>query len=302
MIQKKINIKTSTNTTPFLHNGTIGDVWASLPSIKQYCKILNKKAILYLVNGQRGHYYKGAVHPTTDKSGAMVMLNKEMINMMIPLLKAQEYIKDARIWNNEPIERDLNKIRETFVNMPYHALSRWYVYVFPDLACDLSKQYIEVPGTKKDFAKGKIIVARTERYLNLNINYSFLKKYQKDLIFSGTELERKIFNARFKLNIKQIKIKNFLELGQALKQAKGLLSNQTQIFQIAEGLKTPRIVELCSDAPNVEPIGENAFEFYAQDGLEYYFHRLNGTLEEFAKKYIERMKTIKAPLKEQGKL
>jgi hypothetical protein len=290
----KLKKTPDSKTMTFLHEGTIGDVWASLPAIKQCYKMTGKKATLYLVNGQKAHYYEGAIHPTKNKEGSMVMLNMKMIKMMIPLLKAQEYIEDATVWKDEPIQVDLNKIRETFVNMPNHSLSRWYFYVFPDLACDLSKKYIKVPDTEKDFAKGKIIVARTERYQNLTIDYSFLKKYQKDLVFSGTELERIIFNARFGLKLKQIAIKNFLELAQAIKQSKGVLSNQTQIFQIAEGLKTPRIVELCRIAPNVEPIGENAFEFYAQEGLEYYFHKLNGTLDEYKE-------ILKAPLKKQGK-
>lgn len=283
----------SSNTISFLHTGTIGDIWASLPAVKERHRQTGKKAIFYLVNGQAATYYSGATHPTRSDDGnnIMVMLNKKMVDMIIPLLKAQPYIEDAREYNNEPITINLSAIRDTFVNMPYHSLSRWYFYKFPDLACDLSKQYIEVPETKIDFAKNKIIIGRTERYLNTEINYSFLKPHEDKILFAGTELEHGLFCLRFGLNIKRLIINDFLELAQSLKQCKFLLSNQTQIFQISEGLKTPRVVELCSYAPNVEPIGENAFEFYAQNALEYYFHRLNGTLEG----YIKQLKTdIKA--------
>lgn len=281
------------STTSFLHDGSIGDVWASLPAIRENYKKTGKKAILYLTNGQAAFYYEGATHPTRNENNVQVLLNEEIINMMIPLLMAQPYIEDARIHKDEPIDLDLNAIRHTFINMPNGSLARWYFIVYPDLACDLSEKYIFAPETDKDFAKGKIIVSRTERYQNDQIEYSFLKKYEGNLVFSGTKKEYNLFCMNNDLDIPKLQISNFLELAQALKQAKGLLSNQTQIFQIAEGLKTPRVAELCKIAPNVIPVGEKAYDYYAQEGLEYYFHELNGTMPDFAKMMNKR--EIKKP-------
>ena len=260
--------------TNFLHNGSIGDVWASLPAMKAYNLKTGKKVNIYLVNGQKAIYYNGAVHPTVNEKGELVMLNAAAIEMMIPLLKAQPFVNEAKIWEDEPIHIDLNKIRETNVGMPNGCISRWYFYPFPDLACDLSKVWLTVPDSEEDFAKDKIIITRTERYLNININYSFLKKYEEEILFSGTDLEYAIFNARFKLNTKRLIIKDFLQLAQALKQCKFHISNQTQAFQISQGLKIPRIVELCVYAPNVIVVGENAYDFLAQEGLEYYVELL----------------------------
>lgn len=263
--------------TTFLHNGSIGDVWAAIPAMKRYYEYRGRKVMLYLVNGQKAFYYDGATHPTTDpQTGEMVMLNENMINMMIPLLKEQECIYDVKMWSNQPIQIDFNKMRETFVNMPYGDISRWQFYTWPDLACDLSKVWLTIPETNKDFAKNKIIVTRTERYINPQVNYNFLKKYENDILFCGTELEYQIFKLRFNLNIDRLVINNFLELAQALKQCKFHISNQTQAFQLSQGLKIPRIIELCSYAPNVIPYGENAYDFYAQSALEYYVSLLNG--------------------------
>ena len=262
--------------TTFLHSGTIGDVWAAIPAINEYYRKYNKRAILYLKLGQEAFYYEGANHPTMDSKGNNVMLNKKMVEMMIPLLKEQESICDARVWNNEKIHLDLDMFRRTNVGMPSFCLSRWQFYTWPDLACDLSKVWLTVPDSKVDLAKDKIIVTRTERYTNPNINYRFLKKYQKDILFCGTELEYQIFKLRYNLKIKRLKIKNFLELAQALKQCKFHISNQTQSFQLSQGLKIPRILELCKFAPNVIPYGENAYDFFAQEGLEYYVSVLNG--------------------------
>ncbi len=264
-------------TTAFLHQGSIGDCWASIPAMKEYYKKTGKKIILYLASGIKAFYYEGATHPTVGNDGLTnVMLNDQTINMMIPLFKKQACIHDCKIWNKEPINIDLGKIRETFVNMPNHSLSKWYFYVYPDLACDLSKKWLTVPDSKEDLAKGKIIVTRSERYLNPDINYFFLKKYEDDVLFVGTELEYYIFNLRFKLNTKRLIVDNFLELAQAIKQCKVHITNQTQAAQLSEGQKIPRIVELCRFAPNVDFIGENAFEFYAQQALEYYVSVLMG--------------------------
>ncbi len=109
----------------------------------------------------------------------------------------------------------------------------------------------------------------------INYKNSSLIRYEKDILFVGTEIEYHIFRLRQKLNIERLEINNFLELAQALKQCRFHLSNQTQAFQISTGLKIPRIVELCSMAPNVIPYGKNAYDFYAQEALEYYVKLLS---------------------------
>ena len=273
-------------TTNFSHTGSIGDCHASIPAMREHYRKTGKKINLYLTAGIKAEYYDGAVHPTKNENGEQVMLNEAMIKMMIPLYKEQEFINDCKLDEGEKIDIDLGLIRDTFVNMPYGDLRKWYFYIYPDLACDLSKQYIFVPDLDTDIAKGKIVVARSERYRNDRIDYSFLKPYEDDLVFSGTMREYNNFCMQFDLNIRKLNITDFLQLAQILKQSRGLIANQTMITQIAEGLKIPRIVELCSFAPNVYLVGENAYEFYAQQGLEYYFHVLNGTVD----KYFETLK------------
>ena len=45
-------------------------------------------------------------------------------------------------------------------------------------------------------------------------------------------------------------------------------------YQIAEALKIPRILEIFPRMPNIIPMGEDAYDFYAQSALEYYFSLL----------------------------
>lgn len=272
----------------WLHDGSIGDVIASIPAIKEYYDMTGHKSILYLRNNQKAFYYatEGNNHPTKNPdTNDMVMLNEKAIGMLIPLLKEQECFEDVKIFSNQAINVDLNQIRTTNVGMPNFCISRWYFYKFPDLACDLSKQWLNVPDSCIDLAKGKILVTRTERYLNPNISYNFLKKYEKDVVFSGTDVEYVIFKTRYDLDIPKLQINNFLELAQAIKQSKFHISNQTMAFQISQGIKHPRILELCEFAPNVIVIGENAYDFFSQEGLELYVKVLNGETKKRRDKY-----------------
>ena len=274
--------------TNFSHSGSIGDVVASIPAMRQHYLNTGKKVNLYLTKDIEAFYYEGATHPTKNSEGKQVMLNEAMINLMIPLFKGQDFINECKLDEGENIEVDLGMFRETFVNMPYGDLRRWYFHVFPDTTCDLSKQYIFVEDLDKDIAKGKIVIARSERYRNERIDYSFLKPYEDDLVFSGTMREYNNFCMQFDLNIRKLNVENFYQLAQILKQSKGLVANQTMITQIAEGLKIPRVVELCAFAPNVFPIGEKAFDFYNQIGLEYHFHQLFGD----EKEYLVKLKAV----------
>ena len=263
----------------FLHPGNIGDCWASIPAMREYYNHTGKKIKLYLVSGQNANYYDGAMHPTKDEKGINVMLNDKMIEMMIPLLLKQPFIEEVKIWEQEKWDIDLGMIRDTDVGMPNFSINRWYFYVWADLACDLSEVWLEVPDAEKDFAKGKILITRSERYLNENADYSFLKPYEDDILFAGTMREYNVFCMGFDLNIRKLNVNNFLELAQAIKQCKFHMTNQTQAFQLSEGQKTPRILELCRYAPNCVPIGKKAFDFFNQTALEYYFHKLNGDLD-----------------------
>lgn len=276
----------------FLHSGNAGDTLAALPAMREFYRNTGIKPILYLRKGVPAWYYDGAVHPVKDETGVNVMLNDGMINMLMPLLKAQPFFEDIKVWIDEEVGCDLDQIRETYVGMPNCSINRWYFYVYPDLACDLTKPWLEIPETDKDFAKGKILITRTERYLNSNISYSFLKEYEDDIVFAGTMREYNVFCMNYDLNIRKLTINNFLELAQAVQQCKFHISNQTMAFQMSEGSKHPRILEVCGFAPNVIVNGENAYDFMAQGGLEYYFHKLNGTLGG----YIEK---VKAAQKEQ---
>lgn len=271
-------------TPTFLSSGNAGDSIGAIPAMKEFYNITKIKPILYLREGVEAFYYEGAVHPVKNVDGKSVMLNDKMIEMLIPLFKAQPFLEDVKKWTDEEIGVDLDAIRETNVGMPGLSLNRWFFYVYPDLACDLSVPWLSVLDTERDFAKNKIIITRTERYTNPNIDYSFLKPYEDELIFSGTMREYNNFCMAYDLNVRKLAINNFLDLAQAIQQSRFHITNQTMANQISAGLMHPSILEVCTYAPNCIQIGKDRYDFLAQAALEYYFHKLYGDLPEHAEK------------------
>jgi len=268
----------------FCHSGTIGDVIASLPAIREGVRRAinttgNKdlKARLYLKKDiPYSLPYENAPAPTKNEYGEAVMLSEAIITLMKPLIEAQPYIESVCGYIDEVVDCDLDLIRTEYVAMGRFPIQRNYFLVYPQLACNLAEPWLEVPETDKNFAKGKIIVGRTERYNNNSIKYEFLKEYEEDILFSGTMREYNLFTMKYGLNVRKLKTVNFLELAQAVNQANLTVSNQSMLFQIAEGLKATRLVELFDLAPDVTPFGANGYDFLSQKALEYYVKTLGG--------------------------
>ena len=271
--------------TSVKHLPNLGDQIAVMPAVRKYWEVTGRKIKFMQCINAAGNYYPGAVHPTTTEDGTQVTMNQAMFDMMKPLIEAQPYIHSYVPYSGQPIDLDFDVIRgKTFVNLPHGAIQAWIVYAFPDLAFDLSKSWIELDGDcpeyVKEQVKGKVILNFTERYRNGNIDYFFLKNYSTDLIFAGTEREHWRFCNQWQLAIPRLNINNFLDLGYALREARFLLSNQSMCWNLAESIKSPRILELCQFAQNCQPmVGKDSYGFFHQVGVEYYFRLLyNQTL------------------------
>lgn len=263
----------------FKHFCNPGDLIAALPAMKTYYNETGRKVIVSQQLNVEAQYYPGATHGTTDHTGKMVCMNQAIFDMIKPLITSQEYIADMEEYTGQEVDVDIDVIRKkVFVNLPHGQIQAWTFYAFFDLAYDLSKPWIHLPETDHpiiESVKDKIILNFTERYRNGHINYHFLRKYIHRLIFAGTEREHLLFCNKWKLDIPHLKIANFLELAYAIKNCSFLLSNQSMCWNLAEAMKTPRILELCEYAANCQPfIGEKSYGFYHQGGVEHYFYTL----------------------------
>ena len=108
--------------------------------------------------------------------------------------------------------------------------------------------------------KNRIVLHRTFRHRNQFINYKFLSDY-KNLIFIGTNDEY----LDLKKDVKNLEIyvcKDYLDMARVIKSSKFFIGNQSVAYPMAEAMKVPRILEAEPNFPVVQPIGQNAFDFY----------------------------------------
>lgn len=261
----------------YLHNMPAGDLLSLMPSLKQVYKSSGNKALIYQRLNHAygiGGAYLGAKYSIVDDQGEPVTMNKMVFDAVRPLLLAQEYIADFKEWDGESTDFNFDAIRERPVTTPYGCINRWPMYVWPDMATDLSQGWLTVPVTSDQIAAGKILINRTERYNNILINYSFLKKYRDNVMFVGLPNEHEVFCKQNKLDIPMLYTKDYIEIAQAMKICKFYIGVQSSCFQISEGLKIPRVLEVCRDIPNVIGSGPGFYDFLTQKSLEYYVDRL----------------------------
>lgn len=266
--------------TRFLHAVNPGDLIACMGAIKKYHEVTGRKAIVSQSLTHPGQYYPGAIHPTVNELGENVCCNLPMWTMLKPLIEHQPYIHSFEKYEGQKIDIDFNVIRgKTNVNLPHGAIQGWIPLAFPDLEFDISKPWMEVKGKCPKHiekqVKGKIILNFTERYRNPLIDYFFLKNYAPDLIFAGTEREHWLFCNKWQLTIPRLEVKDFLELGYAIRDCRFILGNQSMCINISYAFGKPRITEICTYAQNViHMIGEHCYGFLYQTGVEYYFRKL----------------------------
>lgn len=255
-----------------------GDLLSALPMMKQAYELTGKKSIIcQRVNLEYGDMYgayAGANYSIKNDNGTPVTMNKAVFDSLTPLLMLRPYIHDFREWDGEWVDYDLDALRQQDTTMPYGSINRWGFYLFPELACDLSKPWIEMPDSWEVEMMGKILVNRTERYNNMLISYRFLKKYGDDVMFVGLPHEHEIFCRQNGLDIKRYEARNFLEIAAAMTICSMFIGNQSACFQIAEGMKIPRILEVCKQLPNVIGSGPGFYDFMHQAALEFYVEKL----------------------------
>lgn len=254
-----------------------GDLLSLMPSFKQLYESTGKKIKIYQrVNLQYGDLYgayPGAIYSIKDEYGVPVTMNAATYNALSPLLIHQEYISDFKKWDGEPVDYDLDLLRQVDTTMPFNMINRWAWYVWPEMATDLSKPWLDTYGGEV-YPKNKILINKTERYGNMLISYNFLKKYEGEVMFLGLPDEHKKFCEVNNLSVPRYEAKDFLEISMALRQCKIYIGSQSAIFQIAEGMKIPRLLECCKQMPNVIGSGPGFYDFINQRSLEYYVDKL----------------------------
>lgn len=260
------------STISYLHNCNAGDLICALAGIRELYRKTGKKAIIHQQLDIPGHYTHGLIHSVKDDKGVQVTMNRKMFDMLKPLLVSQEYVEDFRVYNDdENIDVDLTIIRESvtasedqkhfniqsakqYVGIPNMALPGWLMTAYPPMACDISEPWIHVPSLLTDEKiAGKVLINRTERYKAPVMEYAFLKPYQAELLFVGTEQEHHVFCKEFHLNFPRLEVENFFELAYIMRECRFFIGNQSFAWNLANAMGTPRLLEMCAQAPNCQP-------------------------------------------------
>ena len=252
------------NVLTFHSSLLIGDLIYALPGIRQVCRTYNRKAIIYL-----GLNLAWPMPKEISRNGGITMTDQDF-KMIKPLLMSQWYIEDVRPHNGEKVAVNFDDIFTYKINVPYGYLPRWYFYIWPDMACDLSVPWIT------DIYNGDgdtIILNRSARYHNPSISYKFLEQYKSKILFIGHDDEWKSF-CKTQFEVRHYKVKDFLDLAILINSCRFFIGNQSFCFSLAEGLKKPRILELFEQLPNVIPHGEYAYDYYSQGAFEGYVDKL----------------------------
>ena len=257
-IEKKIK---NNKKITFLHSGHLGDLIYALPVIKELSK--NHECHFYIQANKKipVKYYK---HPA-----GKVYIDDRMLNLFLPLMKAQKFIHKCEKYNGQEIDINFDLFRELPVNIHFNS-PRWYFHI-SGIQVDLTDPYLEVEPHEK--IKNKIVIHRTFRHRNQFINYKFLEN-EKNLLFVGTKDEYEDLKKDVH-NLELYDCEDYLDMARVIKSSKFFIGNQSVAYPIAEALKVPRILEAEPDFPVVQPIGKNAFDFYYQPHFEKWFKHLN---------------------------
>jgi len=240
----------------FKHSGNAGDIIYSLNSIRSACELHDKDAVLFLKLDEPIQLHPMFKHPLGG-----VMLNKYMFDNLKPLLLELDFIYDVLPYTNQKVDYDLDVFRKVGFNLAAGDIKKWYLYAYPELQRYYNNEIIFIPKKPKDY----IVINRSERYNNGQIDYSILNKVDLPIYFVGTDTEYNLMKANV-WDLEHKKVKDFLELKDFISESKLFIGNQSMCYAIAEQVDAERLLEVYFSCPNVITKG---FEMFNQEGFEY---------------------------------
>lgn len=256
--EKIIALAGLNNGINFSHSGNSGDIIYALPVVKKIKELTNKPVNFYLeLNVPMSLAFKN-IHPLGN-----VMLNQKMADGLIPLLNAQSYIDKCDVLTDQKVHINLSSFRNSGILTDRGNIARWNFYTTgiigdlgnPWLTAEIDKQYDDT-----------IVIARSSRYNNPLVDYSFLSQY-KNIAFVGVDSEYQEMKKVIP-GIEFIPVTDFLHMARIIKSCKLFIGNQSFPYSIAEGLKARRLLEVFFAAPNVLPEGADGYDFLFQNHFE----------------------------------
>jgi hypothetical protein len=221
----------------FKHSGDLGDIIYSLPTVK-----LLGGGILYLdITG-------GADEPSCKAQcmNGKTKFNETSYEFVRPLIAAQPYISDVRIFKGEKIDYNLNQFRYKFADPNSRSKTKNLLDLHLD-AFNLPTWNPNEPWLYVDsvyILDRKTIVSRSPR---MQANYPWFEvnkfNFRDKAIFVGLPKEHEIFEYTFDIKIPHHQVKDALELARVIGGCNAFAANSTFTLSVAIGLGTVPIVQ-----------------------------------------------------------
>ncbi|MEY4573287.1 MAG: hypothetical protein RLZ10_2571 [Bacteroidota bacterium] len=220
----------------FKHSGDLGDIIYSLPTIRGL-----GGGILYLDpdGGEQDYWVKRQCLEGKTR------LTKSTIEFVSPIIKAQPYIEDVRLWKHEKVDYNLDEFRDMFANPNKRSksgnLADLHLEKFGLPFSEVEKPWLEV----KDVLKlNKVIISRSPRvqggYGWLNSQKYFLRD---NAIFVGLPKEHEFFEWTFGIRIPYRQTDSVMELAAIIKGAPTFIGNSSFPLSLAIGMGHPSIMQ-----------------------------------------------------------
>ncbi len=202
----------------FRHSGKLGDVIYALPAIKS-CR----RGILYLnCPGSYGFFEHHA-------------------RQLIPLLQAQQYIHEVKVWEGEPFDHDLDEFRN--FDPATTNLADCHLKVLGLSPAWRDKAWLIVDGFLPELSH-TVTIARTVRHRGISGFWpEVFRQVEGRAIFVGSESEHEAFVSEVG-PIRRYETPDLLHLARAIGSSRLFIGNQSCAYAMAEGLKHPAILEV----------------------------------------------------------
>jgi len=226
----------------FAHDGDLGDVVASLPSIRA---LGGGRLVITLRDPSR----PGG--PTRES------MQGARFNAIKPLLEAQPYITSVE-WMDS-FDKPTHDFR-TFRNDPIlgESLAHWQAR---HLGVEISTEpWLTVPVS--DRAKGRPVIARSLRYHSRWRMWNTILKAHPDALFVGLREEYLHLSSTTQVKFEHAPTADLLELASIIAGCKLFIGNQSCPWWIAFALGVPTIQEVFPHSPNsrIERAGARYFD------------------------------------------
>ena len=243
------------DTISFKHSGDIGDIIASLSTVKEICERSGKKAKMYLdaTGGWMDPYVK-----LQAPNG--LKFNESAALFLKPYLEIQPYIDSVEIdttYGNKKMDYNLNAFRRAFVDtaaIKETNQNLLYLHQYAlGVPCGYKGPWLVDP-TKEAHRQDGVLIARTTRYQSAHVMIEAILRNIRNAgltpDFIGTDVEHAAFEEAFRTKTNRIKISNALEMAAQVANHGEILCNGTALYWIAVGLGHPSIThEVGCDIP-----------------------------------------------------